>query len=209
MPRTCEPSTKPRQTYSAPEGKPSPRIAAHLLSDAANDGLGRLDTKIGHPLVTIFTQAIARELAQESHLAFACGRYEGIDQRVIDYTSTRASVRLISLGDYVLNGGEVATMAMIEAIGRLVPGLSSDFAVALVAVGILLLFQATNALGARSTGRLAVELVDRQLQRPEPQFHDQEHAEEHRHQVEGEALTRGVDEVGGLGSQSSDGRLRR
>jgi tRNA (guanine37-N1)-methyltransferase len=75
------------------------------------------------PAGEVFTQAIARELAQESHLAFACGRYEGIDQRVIDYTSTRASVRLISLGDYVLNGGEVATMAMIEAIGRLIPGM--------------------------------------------------------------------------------------
>jgi tRNA (guanine37-N1)-methyltransferase len=54
---------------------------------------------------------------------FACGRYEGIDQRVIEHTRTRANVREISLGDYVLNGGEVAAMAMIEAIGRLVPGM--------------------------------------------------------------------------------------
>jgi tRNA (guanine37-N1)-methyltransferase len=69
-----------------------------------------------------FSQATARELAEEPHLVFGCGRYEGIDQRVIDYTSTRARVREISLGDYVLNGGEVAVMAMIEAIGRLIPG---------------------------------------------------------------------------------------
>ncbi|TQO20899.1 tRNA (guanine37-N(1)-) methyltransferase [Rhodoglobus vestalii] len=69
-----------------------------------------------------FTQAAARELANEKHLVFTCGRYEGIDQRVIDYAASTVRVREISLGDYVLNGGEVATMAMIEAIGRLVPG---------------------------------------------------------------------------------------
>ena len=69
-----------------------------------------------------FTQSIARELAEAEHLVFGCGRYEGIDQRVIDETATRATVRELSLGDYVLNGGEVAAMAMIEAIGRLIPG---------------------------------------------------------------------------------------
>jgi tRNA (guanine37-N1)-methyltransferase len=69
-----------------------------------------------------FTQATARELALEPHLVFGCGRYEGIDQRVIEHTRTRARVREVSLGDYVLNGGEVAVMAMIEAVGRLVPG---------------------------------------------------------------------------------------
>jgi tRNA (guanine37-N1)-methyltransferase len=69
-----------------------------------------------------FTQSTARELALQPHLVFGCGRYEGIDQRVIEHTASRASVREISLGDYVLNGGEVAAMAMIEAIGRLVPG---------------------------------------------------------------------------------------
>lgn len=72
-----------------------------------------------------FTQAMARELALEPHLVFGCGRYEGIDQRVIDHTASRAGVRVreVSLGDYVLNGGEVAVMAMIEAVGRLVPGM--------------------------------------------------------------------------------------
>lgn len=74
------------------------------------------------PAGELFTQAIARELSVHPHLVFGCGRYEGIDQRVVDYTATKATVRLVSLGDYVLNGGEVATMAMIEAIGRLIPG---------------------------------------------------------------------------------------
>jgi tRNA (guanine37-N1)-methyltransferase len=70
-----------------------------------------------------FTQAIARELAQEEHLVFACGRYEGIDQRVMDHYAARIRVMPLSLGDYVLNGGEVATMAFIEAITRLIPGM--------------------------------------------------------------------------------------
>ena len=74
------------------------------------------------PAGEVFTQAIARELAQEQHIVFGCGRYEGIDQRVFDDTAARARVRLMSIGDYVLNGGEVATMAMIEAVGRLIPG---------------------------------------------------------------------------------------
>jgi len=69
-----------------------------------------------------FTQAMARSLAEEEHLVFGCGRYEGIDQRVIENTAAITTVREVSLGDYVLNGGEVAVMAMIEAIGRLVPG---------------------------------------------------------------------------------------
>lgn len=69
-----------------------------------------------------FKQVTALEMAQEKHLIFACGRYEGIDQRVVDYASTKARVRLMSLGDYVLNGGEVAALAMVEAIARLIPG---------------------------------------------------------------------------------------
>ncbi len=74
------------------------------------------------PAGELFTQAMAQEFATERQLIFGCGRYEGIDQRVVDYASTRARVRLVSMGDYVLNGGEIATMAMIEAIGRLIPG---------------------------------------------------------------------------------------
>lgn len=69
-----------------------------------------------------FKQATASELAKAKHIVFACGRYEGIDQRVVEYAATKAKVRMVSLGDYVLNGGEVAALAMIEAIARLIPG---------------------------------------------------------------------------------------
>jgi tRNA (guanine37-N1)-methyltransferase len=89
-----------------------------IVGDGASDAVLIVPSPAGEP----FTQAIARELAAEQHLVFACGRYEGIDQRVVDHYAGRMRVRLISLGDYVLNGGEVAVMAMIEAAGRLVPG---------------------------------------------------------------------------------------
>jgi len=69
-----------------------------------------------------FTQALAYEFAAEPHLIFACGRYEGIDQRVIDDASTRMPVREVSLGDYVLFGGEVAVIVIMEAVTRLLPG---------------------------------------------------------------------------------------
>lgn len=75
-------------------------------------------TPAGRP----FNQALAKELSQKEHIVFACGRYEGIDQRVVEHAKTRAEVMEISLGDYVLNGGEVAALAMIEAITRLIPG---------------------------------------------------------------------------------------
>ncbi|MFT4124017.1 MAG: tRNA (guanosine(37)-N1)-methyltransferase TrmD [Microbacteriaceae bacterium] len=69
-----------------------------------------------------FRQTIARELAAEQRILIGCGRYEGIDERVFEHAATLGRVRLLSLGDYVLNGGEVAAMAMIEAVGRLLPG---------------------------------------------------------------------------------------
>ncbi len=69
-----------------------------------------------------FRQSTAQDLSARGHLVFCCGRYEGIDQRVVDWTRERAEVRELSMGDYVLNGGEVATMAIIEAVGRLIPG---------------------------------------------------------------------------------------
>ncbi|MEX5295833.1 tRNA (guanosine(37)-N1)-methyltransferase TrmD [Kocuria sp. CPCC 205268] len=74
------------------------------------------------PAGEVFTQATARDLALREHLVFACGRYEGIDERVVDWAREHFEVRPTSLGDYVLNGGEVAVLAMVEAIGRLVPG---------------------------------------------------------------------------------------
>ena len=74
------------------------------------------------PAGELFKQATAQELSEQKHLVFACGRYEGIDQRVFDYAASKAKVRIISIGDYVLNGGEVAAVAMIEALARLIPG---------------------------------------------------------------------------------------
>lgn len=69
-----------------------------------------------------FRQALAQELSTEPHLIFACGRYEGIDQRVLDWAGTRMRVDEVSLGDYVLFGGEVAVLVILEAVVRLLPG---------------------------------------------------------------------------------------
>jgi len=69
-----------------------------------------------------FTQAMARDLAVEPWLAFACGRYEGIDERFIEHAQEQLPVTVVSVGDYVLGGGEVAVLVMVEAIARLVPG---------------------------------------------------------------------------------------
>ncbi len=74
------------------------------------------------PAGTPFRQALAEELAAEPWLLFACGRYEGIDARVLDYAADRMRVDEVSLGDYVLAGGEVAVLVMAEAISRLLPG---------------------------------------------------------------------------------------
>ena len=74
------------------------------------------------PAGKLFNQEIAQELSGKQKLVFACGRYEGIDQRVVEYAATKAEVLELSIGDYVLNGGEVAAVTMIEAICRLIPG---------------------------------------------------------------------------------------
>ncbi|GAA3391090.1 tRNA (guanosine(37)-N1)-methyltransferase TrmD [Cryptosporangium minutisporangium] len=81
-------------------------------------------TPAGRP----FTQALANELAAEPWLLFACGRYEGIDARVVEYAADRMVVDEVSLGDYVLAGGEVAVLVMVEAIGRLLPGVLGNVA---------------------------------------------------------------------------------
>jgi tRNA (guanine37-N1)-methyltransferase len=90
--------------------------------DALHPGAGRPVLVVPTPSGQPFTQAVARELAAREHLVFACGRYEGIDQRVLDEAAERFEVRELSLGDYVLNGGEVAALAIIEATARLIPG---------------------------------------------------------------------------------------
>ena len=74
------------------------------------------------PSGTPFTQRIAADLATAERLVFACGRYEGIDQRVLDHAAQRMRVCELSIGDYVLNGGEVAALVVTEAVVRLLPG---------------------------------------------------------------------------------------
>ena len=100
--------------------KPEPWGEAldHVLDRAWSLPTLVVPTPSGEP----FTQAMAHEFAALRHLVFACGRYEGIDARVVEHAASRMPVREVSLGDYVLNGGEVAVLAMVEAVVRLVPG---------------------------------------------------------------------------------------
>ena len=69
-----------------------------------------------------FTQALAARLAAQPWLVFACGRYEGIDQRVVEHAAARMPVDEVSIGDYVLAGGEAAVLVIVEAVARLLPG---------------------------------------------------------------------------------------
>ncbi len=96
----------------------------HVLADRAGHGGGSAKPTliVPSPAGAVFDQRIAEDLAGVDHLVFACGRYEGIDQRVIDWAAEHFELRPMSIGDYVLNGGEVASMVMIEAISRLIPG---------------------------------------------------------------------------------------
>ncbi|GAB10962.1 tRNA (guanine-N(1)-)-methyltransferase [Gordonia araii NBRC 100433] len=89
-------------------------------TDVAHDG--GLILVVPTPAGVPFTQATAQRWSREEHLVFACGRYEGIDQRVVDDASKRMRVEEVSIGDFVLIGGEVATMAMVEATTRLIDG---------------------------------------------------------------------------------------
>jgi tRNA (guanine37-N1)-methyltransferase len=97
-----------------------PQVWGEALDELCGSGTPRLvvPTPAGRP----FTQAMARAYAEEDWLVFACGRYEGIDQRVLDDAARRMTVDEVSIGDYVLVGGEVAVMVMVEAVARLLPG---------------------------------------------------------------------------------------
>lgn len=74
------------------------------------------------PAGVLFTQETAQQWSTEQHLVFACGRYEGIDQRVVEDAASRMRVAEVSIGDYVLAGGESATLVMVEAVVRLMGG---------------------------------------------------------------------------------------
>ena len=101
--------------------------AESSYADVAPDGEAAGD--VAKPLLVVptpagapFTQDMARRWSHESHIVFACGRYEGIDQRVVEDAAERYRVEEVSIGDYVLIGGEVAVLVMAEAVVRLVPG---------------------------------------------------------------------------------------
>ncbi len=97
-----------------------PEVWGEAVDVVAGGGTPRMivPTPSGRP----FTQELAQELAAEPWLLFACGRYEGIDARVMREYGARLRVDELSIGDYVLAGGEVAVLVMVEAIGRLLPG---------------------------------------------------------------------------------------
>jgi len=107
--------------------RPEPWGAAldHVLAAgraALGDPGARATLVVPSPSGEPFTQRTAHAFAELGWLAFACGRYEGIDERVLEDAAGRFDVRPVSLGDYVLNGGEVAVLAIVEAVGRLLPG---------------------------------------------------------------------------------------
>lgn len=102
-----------------------PQVWGEAIDEVLSD---ETDLIILTPAGKKFTQSMAQELSTSKHLIFACGRYEGIDDRVRQFYSQpefqgrNIRVREVSIGDYVLGGGEVASMVMIEAITRLIPG---------------------------------------------------------------------------------------
>jgi tRNA (guanine37-N1)-methyltransferase len=102
--------------------KPEPifRAVEQLATDGDDAGPGRiiLMTPQGEP----FSQERARELAQEDHLVFLCGRYEGVDERVREHLVTDE----LSIGDYVLTGGELPALVVLDAVARLIPGVLGD-----------------------------------------------------------------------------------
>ncbi|MGV0742076.1 tRNA (guanosine(37)-N1)-methyltransferase TrmD [Mycolicibacterium sp. XJ870] len=95
----------------------APVWGAALDELCSDETLLVVPTPAGRP----FTQAVAQRWSTERHLVFACGRYEGIDQRVVDDAARRMRVEEVSIGDYVLTGGESAALVMIEAVVRLMP----------------------------------------------------------------------------------------
>ncbi|MEV0169193.1 tRNA (guanine(37)-N(1))-methyltransferase [Nonomuraea fuscirosea] len=117
-PGTVEPGTVEPGTVEPAGVEPGTGASATVASGTPVLPRMIVPTPSGRP----FSQELAQELAQEPWLLFACGRYEGIDSRVMEDYSGRLRVDEVSIGDYVLAGGEVAVLVMVEAIGRLLPG---------------------------------------------------------------------------------------
>lgn len=99
-----------------------PEPWGEALDELVPPGIADVQLVVPSPAGQRLTQSLAASLAQASHLVFACGRYEGIDQRVLDHAADRMPVVEVSLGDYVLFGGEVAVLVIVEAVARLLPG---------------------------------------------------------------------------------------
>ena len=101
----------------------SPEPWGKAIDEVSQDA-GPHDLVVLTPAGKKFDQAMAERFSKLEHIIFACGRYEGIDQRVTDFYASAQQFRVheVSIGDYVLNGGEVATLVMLEAIIRLIPG---------------------------------------------------------------------------------------
>jgi len=111
--------------------KPDPifyAVESALNYDIPHEGY-TADPEAGRPPVIllspqgrVFTQSVAQELMQHPRLLLLCGRYEGVDERVVQYLATDQ----ISIGDYVLSGGEIAAMVIVDALARLIPGALGD-----------------------------------------------------------------------------------
>ncbi|MDO5727105.1 MAG: tRNA (guanosine(37)-N1)-methyltransferase TrmD [Bowdeniella nasicola] len=121
----------PHRSVDGPQAGGGPGMV--MRPDVWGRALDTLVSSSPSPIIVIptptgrqFTQRDAESLARADHLIFACGRYEGIDQRVSEHYGTRVKVVEVSLGDYILNGGEVAAIAIIEALVRLIPGVVSN-----------------------------------------------------------------------------------
>jgi tRNA (guanine37-N1)-methyltransferase len=101
-----------------------PEVWGDAIDSVLAEAVGIADLVILTPAGKKFTQAIATQFSKAEHLIFACGRYEGIDSRVTTFYQNQKNLRVheVSIGDYVLNGGEVAALAITEAVVRLIPG---------------------------------------------------------------------------------------
>ncbi len=100
--------------------KPEPVFTA--VETVLGEALGNVPVIMLTPQGRVFTQQVARELAGNPHLALICGRYEGIDERVREHLATDE----ISIGDYVLTGGELPALVLIDAVARQIPGVLGD-----------------------------------------------------------------------------------
>jgi len=100
--------------------KPEPVFAC--AEAALGEAMGRVPVILLTPQGRVFTQQVARDFARESHLALICGRYEGVDERIRTHLATDE----ISVGDYVITGGELPALILIDAVARLIPGVLGD-----------------------------------------------------------------------------------